>query len=163
MSEEIKPEVKPIIERVKALEEKTDKHKSKKARFPRAKISNGKLKKNWISIWVIDENRNIHGEKIQIEDSTYRLKDGTYHAFDGNEILFFKGKPVLLQPAIKLNPIDLITGKNETRGQKLIMARMLKDAIKVKDKRGGIGGIIAILAVVGVVGFILLKYVFKII
>lgn len=114
--------------------------KTKKLKLPRkARVKKGKIKKNYLGILKIDENGNISGEKVQIEDSSYRLKEGSYHATNGEEILLWEGKfPVVVQSVKKVNPINFYTGGNEIYGQKYIMARMLKDAIKMKNKAGNI-------------------------
>lgn len=122
--------------------------KEKKIKLPsRAKAKRGKIKKGWIGIISIDENGGIKGEKQKVEDSTIRLKDGSYHALDGEEILFWEGKfPVIIQPTWKLNPLKLRKKEgekdeakaNQTYGQKYVMARMLGDTIKVKAKSMGI-------------------------
>ena len=122
-------------------DEQNIKSKSKSLKIPKnAKVSKGKLKKGYIGILKIDENRIISGEKQKIEESTIRLKDGTYHGLDGSELLLWGGKfPVVIQQVWKQNPLKLIKDageKNETYGQKVIMARMLKDMIKIKNTKG---------------------------
>jgi hypothetical protein len=117
--------------------------KKKRMRPPKkSKVRRGKLKKGWVGIIKIDENGNISGEKQKIDDSTYKLKDGTYHSLDGKEVLFWEGKfPIVIQPTWKKNPLQLRKEAdeiNETYGQKYIMARMLGDTIKVKKKAGNI-------------------------
>jgi hypothetical protein len=153
----------PIPERLKNLEEQAYKDKSKKLRFPmRAKVNSSRLKKGWIGCLTVGENRIVTGEKLPVEDGAYRTKDGTYHTLDGHEILFWNGRtklPFIIQPVVKINPIDLVEGKNETRGQKMIMAKMLKDQIKIKDK-GSMKGLLIVVVVIGV-GYVLGKYVFK--
>lgn len=156
-------------ESVKSLKDKVDETynfyekvkdgriKVKDLKIPRkAKVRKGKIKKGWIGILRVDENGNIDGEKQKVSDSTYKLKEGTYHATDGREVLFYQGKfPLLIQPTWKLNPLNLRKGEkeeNETYGQKYVMARMMKDAIKVKGK-GGFSGLIWIV-VIGVVGYV---------
>ena len=128
--------------------------KWKKLKLPRkAKVSKGKIKKGWIGVLKIDENGNISGEKTKLEDSTHRLKEGTYHATDGREILFWQGKfPVIVQETTKVNPTYFGKGSNETYGQKYIMARMLKDAIKIKNKASNwiVWIIIAIIVLVAI-------------
>lgn len=157
-------EQKPIRQEINELKEMMNpkgKVKTKKLRMNKMKVKGARLKKGWIGVLRIGENKNATPEKCQIEDSTYRTSDGTYHALDGSEILFLNGKtktPFVIQPEVKLNPFQ-IEGLNETRGQKMVQARILKDTIKIKKAGGGKGWIIII--VVGVIGFILAKYVFK--
>ena len=152
---------KPITERLNELEEKVNKNKGRRLRMRKMKVSKSRLKKGWIGVLRIGENRNATPEKCQIEDSTYRTSDGTYHSLDGEEILFLSGRtrtPFVIQPEIKLNPMNLITGKNETRGQKMVQARILKDTIKIKKPASK--GIFVVIIII-VVGFILGKFVFK--
>jgi hypothetical protein len=126
----------------------------------KAKVGKSKLRKGWVGIFKIGENRNISLEKVKIEDSVFKLKNGVYHSSNGSEILWYDGKfPVLFQPETKINPIDFIKGENETYGQKYVMATMLKDSIKVKGK--GMGGLIWVV-IIGAVIFGGLKL-FKII
>ena len=143
-------------EEQKSMKEKVDmifnqiyQEKKKKIKLPRkTKIKKRKIKKGWIGILRIDENGNICGEKQKIIDSAIKLKGGTYHASDGREILFLEGKyPVILQPTWKSNPLQIRSQneRNETYGQKYIMARMLGDTIKVKAQ-----GAKAILWIIGI-------------
>ena len=142
-----------LRERLEKLEATTkEKPQKKKLKIPRrAKVRKGKIKKGWVGIIKIDENGNISGEKQKIADSTYVLKDGTTHATDGREILFWNGKfPVVVQETKTNNPVRFNEGENQTYGQKYIKARMLKDAILVKKKAGSIvlWIVLAIIAIV---------------
>ena len=107
MSEELKIEQMPLKEKVDILFEAANKGKLKNMKIPRkAKVRKGKIKKGWIGILKIDENGHISGEKQKIEDSTFQLKDGTYHSTDGREILFWEGKfPVIVQETKRTNPV----------------------------------------------------------
>ena len=143
--EEIKQ--KPLMEQVKELEQfKTQvlsgEIKTKNLKLPRkAKVKKRKLKKGYIGILKIDENKNISAEKQKISGSAYRTADGIYHATDGREIFWWQGKfPVIIQPSWKNNPlrIEPENETNENYGQPYIKARLLADTIKVKSKGGGI-------------------------
>lgn len=141
----------PIMQELESLRNqiKASKTKTKKLKIPRkAKVRKGKLKKGWIGIIKIDENGNISGEKQKVEDSTIRLKDKTYHAINGEEVGMWEGKfPVILIQTWRKNPMPIkrSDNKNETYGQKYIMARMLGDTIKVKA-----GGNMGLLYIVGI-------------
>lgn len=156
--EEIKPiqttekkeepqKAKPLLKKVEDLEQFKEKIlageiKVKNLKLPRkARVKKRSLKKGYIGILKIDENKNISAEKQRISGSSYRTKDGLYHATDGREIFFWEGKfPVIIQPSWKDNPlmIDPSTEKNETYGQPYIKAKLLRDVIKVKSGSGGI-------------------------
>lgn len=119
----------------------------------KGKVSKSKIKKGWVGILKVGENRNISLEKVKIEDSVFKIKEGTYHASDGREILWWQGKfPIVIQSDTKLNPVDFfkeyIHGENQTYGQKYVMATMLKDSIKEKKKGGG--GLIWIIVIAAI-------------
>jgi len=160
ISPEEKKEI-PLKEKIDLLfqqlnPEQTKKEKTKKLKIPRkAKVKKRKLKKGWLGILKVDENGNISAEKQRIFDSTFKLKDGTYHSTDGREILFWQGKfPVIIQPSWKKNPIQIRKEQelNETYGQKYIRARMLSDTIKVKS---GVGG----KAIIWIIGIAIAAYI----
>ncbi len=129
------------IYKVLTSENKVIKKKRIKA-IRKAKVRKGKLKKGYIGVLKVEENGNISGEKTKIKDFVYKLKDGNYHSSDGSEKIWWEGKyPVIIQQTWKLNPLDLRKKegeKNETYGQKLVMARMIKDAIIAKKSSGGV-------------------------
>lgn len=134
--------------------------KIKKLKIPRqAKVSRSKMKKGYIGILKIDENGNISGEKHKLSEGAYQLKHGTFHSSDRREILMWNGKhPVVIQPTWSKNPIDLRVLKptNETYGQLLIMAKMLKSVL-VKKKAGGQIVFWIIGVIVAIVGYNLLS------
>ena len=150
--EENKDNKKPMIQELAELRDlKESPIKRRKIKIPgKAKVRKGKLKKGWIGIIKIDENGNISGEKQKLEDSTIRLKDKTYHSVGGDEIGMWNGKyPVTILKTWKKNPIKVKREegeKNETHGQKYIMARMLGETIKVKAAAGAKAFLYIILA-----------------
>lgn len=118
-------------------DEKHPKEKKKEYRLGgKGRLSKGKLKRGYIIVQKIDENKNVSFEKQQIDDSVFKTKDDNYHAVSKEEILFYKGKPMVIQPSIKLNPYQP-TGDNEVFGQKYVQAKMLKDFIKKKGRGAG--------------------------
>lgn len=129
--------------------------KTKELKINRLKVSKSKAKKDWVGILRVNENSEISIEKVQIKDSTTKLKDDNYHAVSYQDILRYKGKPVYIQVSTQLNPWSPtqktyweVDGKtveapiNQVYGQKNVMARMLTDEIKGKKK--GMGGILVI-------------------
>jgi len=154
MEQENKPM--PIMKRIERLEDTKEANvKKRNMRIPRkARVRKSKIKKGWVGVIKIDENGNISGEKQRLEDSTIRLKDKTYHAIRADEVGLWQGKfPVVIQPTWRINPLSIRQGneKNETHGQKYIMARMLGDTIKVKAAAMGKG--LLYLVIAGVVGY----------
>lgn len=132
--------------------------KIKKFKLPRsARISKAKLKKGYVTVATIHENKNIEFTKEPIIDSTFSLSNPvqTFHAINDDDIYFYKGRPFIWQAKTKINPYNPLKGKNETYGQAYIMARMEGDKIITKKKFGwGLG--IGLLIVVGIVIYYLL-------
>lgn len=152
--EETEKTLKEKIDTIHEAVQPKKKGDKKKIKIPsRAKVNRSKAKKGYVGILKVDENGNISGEKQRIEDSTFLLKSGDYHATDGQEILSWEGKyPVIIQPVKQVNPVVFNNCENKTYGQKYIMARMLKDAIKIKAKKGGFIIWIIVAAVLFIVG-----------
>jgi hypothetical protein len=163
-----KEEVKPLVEQLKELKEVNKERllselKTKRVKIPRkAKVRKRKLKKGWMGILRVDENRNITAEKQRISGNAYMTSDGTYHGMEGDEVLFWEGKfPVLIQFSNKTRPSTLNVAEemktNETFGDRYKMARMLADTIKVKKN----GGSIIIWILIGGAVLFGLNYLFK--
>lgn len=141
------PEKKPLVKQVKELSDFKNKVesgeiKTRKLRVPKkAKVRRGRLKKGYIGILKIDENRNITAEKQRVSGFAFKTGDNIYHTTDGREIFFWNGRyPLVIQPSWKNNPMQINPKeeKNETYGQPYIKAKLLADTIKVKKKGGGI-------------------------
>lgn len=140
--------------------------KQKKFRMPwKARVGKAKLKKGFVTVEIIGENKAVTFEKKAIIGGTIEL-DGTIHAVDNFDIYYYKGKPFIHQPITKLNPWHplgqylneeriydgKILAKNEIFGQKYIMARMKSDLIKTKRKIGWGASIFGIV-VLGIVAY----------
>lgn len=161
-----KKEKPSLVEKVdfifNTLQEIKDKKDVKKLKLLRkAKVSKGRIKRGWVGILFLNENRVISGQKVKLEGGTYKTKDGNYHVTNGKELLFWEGKyPILIQRYDKLNPTNILLKegeKNEVYGQDLIMLRIKKDIIKEK-KKFNLGFLYIILILVA--GYFLLKSLF---
>lgn len=136
--------------------------KQKKWKLPyKAKVGNAKLKKGYVTVEIINENKAIDFVREQIIDGTIKIGD-TYHAVDDLDLFFYKGKPFVHQPKGSIysyNPLvrqktDLQS--NTTYGQKYVMARMEGDKILAKKAGFGWGIGIGLLVIVGIVVYYLL-------
>ena len=140
--------------------------KRKKFRIPwKARVGKAKLKKGYVTVEFINENKAINFEKKQIIGGTIEI-DGSIYAIDNFDIYSYKGKPFIHQPRTKLNPWHPLReylneertydgkklDKNEIFGQKYIMAKMKSDLITTKRKIGW-GVSIFALVVLGIVGY----------
>ena len=142
-----------INERMEKLEAALDAgvKPPKKMKLPiKAKVGNAKMKGGYATVVEIAENKNVDFKKTPITDGTVKLGD-TFHAVGGDDLFFYKGKPLFFQCKNKLNPYNPLAGKHETYGQKYVMARMEGDKLTFKKKMGwGISiGVIAIVAIIG--------------
>lgn len=153
----MKEKIDEVYEKLKDVEEKP-----KPIKMPRrGKLSKMKQRKGFITIVRVDDNGNIDFEKQKIVDSTFKLSNDTYHVLPDetpekrSPILSYKGKPCLIQVSKRLNPFNPFDEKNETSGQKYLMARMLTDAIKIKSKGSGIllWVIVGVIIIGGIVYF----------
>lgn len=138
------------------------KKKVKEFKIPaKGRVSKSKAAKGFVTIMKIEENRNVAFEKQKLDMEVTQTKDGIYHASDGREVLFYKGKPLILQPSWTQNPFHPFDKTNNVYGQKPILARMQSSVYTGEKKKGGFGGIVWILAIV-VGGYLLAHYVLKI-
>jgi len=127
------PSLKQKIDELYEKEHPKDKKKEYKL-GRKGRLSKGKLKRGYTIVMRIDDNKNVDFEKQPIQDSTVKLNAGDYHAVDEKDILFYKGKPLIIQAVKKENPYNPLDGTNKTYGQKYIKARLLADVIKSKGK-----------------------------
>lgn len=147
--------------------------KPKELKINRLKPSKSKAKKNWVGVMSINENKTVSIEKQQVIGSTIQTKDKFYHAINDDNILYYKGRPFIIQPSIQLNPWNakqkvywedkdkniVEAPLNQVHGQHYVADRLETD--KVEGKKKGFGSGILIIAAVGVgiylIGHFLLK------
>jgi len=124
---------------------------SKSFKMPfRGKIGNKKLKDGFATVIEIGENNVIDFKKEQIVDGTIKLRE-TFHAVDTEDILTYKGKPVLIIPKKSKYPYNPnLTDRNTTYSQKHIMSRMQNEVLGVAKKMGVMGMSIGALILGGV-------------
>ncbi len=143
--------LKEEISEVKELIKESANKKPKKFSLPwKARVGNKKMSQGYATIIEIKENKSIDFKKEPIIDSVIKLDD-TFHAVNSDAMFFYKGKPVIIQCKNRLNPYNPLTNKNETYGQKYVMARMEGDKLTLKKSFGwGMSiGLIVIAAIIG--------------
>ena len=144
-----------IQEMKELVKDSLEKKKPKKFKLPyKSRITKGLLRKGYVTVGVINENRGIDFTREPIIDGTIKLND-TFHTLDEIDIFSYKGKPFIFQAKNKLNPYNPLRGDNETYGQKYVMARMEGDKITSK-KKIGLGISIGALVIVGVIVYALI-------
>lgn len=167
--EQSKTRLDRIEEKLDYLAESGKKKKEKKFKLPtKAKVSKRKAKKGFVTVELINENRELDFMKVPIEDGTIKL-GGTIHAIEDFDIFYYKGKPFIHQPKKKINPWNPLSNylnsqrkvktddgeyhilsSNEIYGQKYVMARMKSEFIKAKRNIGW-GMTIFGLAIAGII------------
>jgi len=151
-----------IRELNKTVKEMLDTQKPKKFRSLKARISTTKLKKGYVAVVEIGENKVVNIRREPIVDGTIKLND-TFHAVTDLEIFLYKpglGKayPMVFLPKTRLqawSPLSTELEKpKETYGQKYVMARMESDRITAK-KALGFGAIVIGIAVIGGIAYLI--------
>lgn len=142
-----------IEENMKLIREALEKKKPKKFNLLyKGVIGRRKIKAGYVLVISIGENKGISFWKEPIVDSTVKLGD-TFHHVNPENIFIYKNRPAILIYKSKIEAFgkEGEEDKNETMGQKYILARMQNEAIMPKKKLGAIGGwLLIILIAVGV-------------
>lgn len=157
-----------IKDKIDSLNSKMDeilnsKSKIKGFKLPsKAKISKSKVKKNWVTVCKINENKGVDFSREPIDNQTI-VVDGIPRLATGEDVLNYKGKPMLILPSWSVKPFSptdnfkktMEDGSN-TKGYALLLARMKAGAIDLKKKMN-MWLIVGLLAVAGIVLYMVLK------
>lgn len=136
--------------------DEASKKKPKKFRLPvKGRVGNSKLKKGFVTVAEIKENKVIKFRKEKVIDGTFKMDD-TYHAVADFDVFNYKGKPFIFQATNKKNPYNPISGANETYGQKQIMSRMINETLKIGKAAVGWGASIGGLVIIGIIAYALI-------
>lgn len=153
MSEGLTDRVNNMESTLEEIKEALDKKKSKKFRlFYKGVIGKRRLKAGYLLIVSIGENGSISFAKEPIVDSTIKLQD-TFHYITKENIFFYKNRPAVIIFKGKIQAFNPEKEKNETMGQKYILARMQNEAIKPKRGIGAMGGWILLLLILGGIAY----------
>lgn len=161
--ENLKDKIDKLSEKMDEVIEK-DKKKSKGFKLPsKAKLSKTKVKKNWVTIVKINENKAVDFSREPIEDETVMI-DGVPRLATGEAVLNYKGKPLMIVPSWRVTPFSptqdfkesLEDGSN-TKGYALLLARMKKGILEPVKKKIPIGIILVVVAIIGIIAYVVLK------
>lgn len=162
--EEQKGKLDQMLDMMKELKDEKQTKKEKPFKLPfMSRVGKGAAKKNFATVMVISENRNVDFKKMQIIDQTIML-NGVPRLAAGEFVLNFKNKPLIVIPEWSVQPLSpsenfknsLINGSNSA-GYRLLMARMQTEAIKLGKKIGGWGISIGVLVIGGIIAWALIK------
>lgn len=112
---------------------------NKKFRFPRSgKVSKSKVKKNYVSICYINENREVKFTKAPVKEGGYIL-DGSPHLATPDYMLTYRGKPFIIQPGWSIKPYSpeesydqAVRDKNTNTGYRNMLNLLLNQIYKTK-------------------------------
>lgn len=148
------------IQDIKAMLRPEEKKKDKKFRLPFGKkVGKLQAKKNFVTIMKINENGNIDFKKTQITEQTI-LEDGIPRLATPNYVLRWKKNPMIIIPSWSVKPYSpedqynnsLNDGSN-TKGYKILMAKMQSEVIKPTKQMGGIVKWILGLGLIAIIGY----------
>ena len=160
----IKTKIDRLSEKMDEIIQQEEKKKSKGFKIPsKGKLSKDKVKKNWVTIVKINENKGVDFTRQQIEDETIMI-DGVPRLATGESVLNYKGKPLMIVPSWRVEPFSptkdfkesLLDGSN-TKGYALLLARMKKGILEPVKKKLPIGIIIVVLAIIGIIAYVVLR------
>jgi len=155
--------LKDEIRELKETIEETSQKKEKKFKLPwKARISNRKLRENYVTVMTINENRGVDFKRVQIKDQAVMV-DGIPRLATGDEILIYKKKPLMIVPSWSVNPFSpkenyeqSVKENMNTNGYRILLSIMKSELISTKKKLGlglTIGGIVLL----GIIAYALFK------
>lgn len=164
MEEEVR--VKTLFERLGEIESKLnekEQKKSKRFKIPfKGKIGKAKVKKGWVTVMKINDNTNVSFTKLKIDEQTI-MEDGIPRIATPDEVLTYKGKPMIILPSWSTKPFSATENYEKTvkdeytaAGHRLLLNRMKSEVIKPKRSFSGAVVFFIIIAVI-IGGYLLLK------
>lgn len=147
----LRDEVRDLREALETGGKKKKKHKKFRIPFS-ARVGKVKLRQGYLTVMIVNENKNVEFRREPVVDGTINLGE-SFHSVDENDLFFYKGKPMIIQPRHRINPYNPIDPRKETYGHKWIMARMRTDVIKKKGAFGVGGMVIFGLIIAAIVGY----------
>lgn len=153
-----------MLKRVLENQEKLlGENKAKKWKMPfSGKLSKFNLKRNYITVMYIKDNKSVDFLKVPIDQETITI-DGLPRASSADYVLSYKGKPMMIQPSWSVAPFMPDKDISETeklglssKARKLVFAKMKNDIIVPPKKGRMMMWVILIIAVLGI-GYYLMK------
>lgn len=154
-----------IKEELKSMEHEKKTIKEKKFKFPFGKkVGRSQRKKNYITILNLKENGTYDYKKYQITDQTFIHEKIPRLAAAGHVMFDKKGHPLVILPEWSIEPFspqkhffESMEAGSNTKGYKLLLARMEQAKTDEKKKMGGIAKWAIGLVVLGIIAFALLS------
>lgn len=150
--------LKDMIKEIKKQNEEILAGKEDKAfKLPwKAKLTKGKIKKDWAIVQVINQNRNMDFIKAQIKDGCIEVA-GFPRIATTDYMLSWKGHPWIIIPEWSIKPFSPVENYEETVKEKMnmsgrrgVLSTLEIEAIKKKGGFGIVGWIILGVIILGV-------------
>lgn len=140
------------------LGKQNEKKTLKKWKMPfSGRVSKAKIKKGYVTVAYIGQNKAVDFYKVLIDEGVYKDKNGIPHAATARYMMSYKGKPLIIQPEWSQTPfspdehLDKTESENNSSlGGRLLLNYLENQQVKPKGSMGGFGWIILILAVIGI-------------
>lgn len=115
------------------------KEKSKPFRLPfGSKVGKRAAKNGWATYLIINDNKTVAFKKFPIIEETVMI-NGVPRTALPDEVLYYKGKPFIIQPVWGVRPFNAsknldesIMEKNNANGWRLLLNRFESQGLKVK-------------------------------
>lgn len=168
VKEELKV-IKDLLEHKDEVNKKEKKPKFFKIPF-KGKIGRSRIKKNWVTVLDLYENRNVEFTRQKIQDQTIMI-DGVPRLATPDNVFIYKNKPLIINLRWSVKPVSpsdtqfLNIAENykeiekkglNIKGYKVLMDRMKREALTTKKPIPWWIWIVG-LAIIGVGGYILMS------
>ena len=149
--------IKDLLQDIKDTLKTKDEKKIKAFKIPfGARLSSSRVKKGFVTVAYISQNKGISFFKVQVDEGVYKDKNGIPHVATAKYILNYKNKPMIIQPEwsqVPFNPEEhleeTLQTKNSSTGWKLLANHFEKEQIKPKGSFGAMGWIFVVLVLIG--------------
>lgn len=118
-------------------------------------VNRGQVKKNWVQIIYLQDNKNIRILKAQIDENIIMI-DNIPHTIDAGDIFLHKNKPTIIVPSWSIKPLspsqnikDAKDAGNSTLGWEYVMNYLKKTEIKAVKNMGVMVWVIVGIALLG--------------
>lgn len=168
VKEELK-EIKDLLGKTEETKQKEKKPKIFKIPF-KGKVGKGKVKRNWVTVMDLYENRNVEFTRQQIQDQTIMI-DGIPRIATPDNVFIYKNKPLIINLRWSVKPLspsdtqylNIAANYKEieqkglnVKGYKVLMDRMKREALSTKKSLPWWIWLVG-LAIIGVGGYILMQ------
>ena len=157
--------IRELITEIKGNQEELKKKKEIKPwRLPwKARVGKAKLKKNWVGVLELNENKSLNPYKVKIDEGIIENANGVPHIATAEYIWYWKKKPVIIVPNWSTEPVSgkalmdkAVREQTLSVGRKLLKNHLERGQLETPKKKFGAAPIIIIL-VLAAIGYFIYK------